>query len=184
MPIHPFVTRETAIAGLFVVEMKQIDDERGVVREFFRSSAFVDSDLSTLGPWAQINVTESGQGAIRGLHGEEMVKFVGVAAGAAVGAYLDARKGSPTYGVVETVELQPGVGVFVSAGICNGFQATAPGPTQYLYCFDQEWEPSMPGVSVSAMDPDLGIKWPIAIDQSDRSLLSQKDAELPRFRDL
>lgn len=184
MPVLPFASRETAIAGLFVVEMKQIDDERGVVREFFRSSAFVDSNLPDVGPWAQVNVTESGQGAIRGLHGEEMVKFVGVAAGAAIGVYLDARKRSKTYGVVETVELRPGRGVFVSSGICNGFQATAPGLTQYLYCFDREWEPSMPGVSVSAMDPDLGIEWPIAIDPSDRSLLSQKDAELPLFHDL
>jgi dTDP-4-dehydrorhamnose 3,5-epimerase len=76
------------------------------------------------------------------------------------------------------------LGVLVGAGICNGFQATAPAATQYLYCFDQEWSPTMPGVSVSPIDPDLGIAWPIPIDLEDRSLLSAKDAGLPQLRDL
>jgi dTDP-4-dehydrorhamnose 3,5-epimerase len=184
MAVIPFEAKETEIAGLFVVEMKQIDDERGVVREFFRNSEFEGSVLPAVGPWAQVNITESRQGAIRGLHGEFMNKFVAVAAGEAYGAYLDARTGSPTYGAVETVTLRPGVGVLVGAGICNGFQATAEGLTQYLYCFDQEWSPTMPGVSVSAIDPELAISWPIDIDVTDRSLLSEKDALLRPFRDL
>jgi dTDP-4-dehydrorhamnose 3,5-epimerase len=184
MTVTPFEANECAIAGLFVVEMKQIDDERGVVREFFRMSEFEGSLLPDTSPWKQINITETKRGAIRGLHGESMNKFVTVAAGAATGAYLDARKGSATYGLAETVLLRPGVGVFVSEGICNGFQATGPGVTQYCYCFDDEWSPTMPGVSVNAFDPDLGIEWPIAIDTSDRSLLSEKDASLPLFRTL
>lgn len=184
MAISPFGAKETAIPGLFVVEMKQVDDERGVVREFFRQSDFDASELPRLGPWAQVNITESRHGAIRGLHGEFMNKFVAVAAGEAYGVYLDARRESPTYGAVETVALRPGLGVLVGAGICNGFQATAPAATQYLYCFDQEWSPTMPGVSVSPIDPDLGIAWPIPIDLEDRSLLSAKDAGLPQLRDL
>jgi dTDP-4-dehydrorhamnose 3,5-epimerase len=184
MAVIPFSADETAIDGLFVVEMKQIDDDRGVVREFFRTSEFEASLLAARGPWAQVNITETRQGAIRGLHGEFMTKFVAVAAGEAYGAYLDARKGSPTYGTVVTVTLRPGVGVLVGEGICNGFQATAEGLTQYLYCFDQEWSPTMPGVGVSAIDPELAIQWPIAIDLGDRSLLSEKDALLPAFRDL
>jgi dTDP-4-dehydrorhamnose 3,5-epimerase len=184
MPVIPLKATETAIAGLYVAQMKQIDDERGVVREFFRSSDFDGSLLPEIRLWAQINITETKQGAIRGLHGEFMNKFVTVAAGEATGAYLDARKGSPTYGLTHTVVLRPGVGVFVSEGICNGFQATAPGLTQYCYCFDQEWTATMPGVSVNAIDPELSIPWPIAIDITDRSLLSEKDALLPAFRDL
>jgi len=182
--VIPFDAESTKIPGLFVVEMKQIDDDRGVVREFFRTSDFAASEVSFSGPWAQVNVTESRYGAIRGLHGEAMNKFVAVASGSAFGAYLDARSGSSTFGVVETVELRPGRGVFVPAGICNGFQATALESAQYLYCFDQEWSPTMPGVSVNAFDPELAITWPITIDRSDRSLLSQKDALLPPLRDL
>jgi dTDP-4-dehydrorhamnose 3,5-epimerase len=173
--VTPFGARETSIPGLFVVDMKQIGDDRGVVREFYRRSDFGTS-LPTLGPWAQLNVTETHRGAIRGLHGEQTNKFVEVVAGGAFEVYLDARPTSPTCGKVETVALHQGVGVLVSAGMCNGFQAVAPRTTQYLYCFDQEWEPGMAGTSVN--------RWPIVIDPSDRKLLSEKDASLPCLFDV
>jgi dTDP-4-dehydrorhamnose 3,5-epimerase len=178
--VTSFGVRETSIPGLFIVDMKQIEDDRGVVREFYRRSDF-ETLLPTLGPWVQLNVTETQQGVIRGLHGEQTNKFVGVVVGGAFGVYLDARSTSPTHGKVETVALHQGVGVLVSAGICNGFQAVVPGTTQYLYCFDEEWQPDMAGTSVNPLDRDLGIRWPIVIDPSDRTLLSEKDAALPRF---
>ena len=184
MPIVPFRSQSTSIAGLFRVDMKQIEDERGVVREFYRQSDFEDAGLPTPERWLQVNVTASKRGAIRGLHGEAMMKFVSVVAGTAFGVYLDARRDSSTFGRVETVELELGVGVVVSAGICNGFQATGEGMTQYAYCFDKEWEPVMDGVAVNPFDPTLSIDWPIAIDRSDRSLLSEKDAGLPNLADL
>lgn len=184
MPIVPFTANPTSIAGLFRVEMKQIEDERGVVREFYRHSDFAAAGLPAPERWLQVNVTASKRGAIRGLHGEEMTKFVSVVAGTAFGVYLDARRDSPTFGHVETVELALGVGVVVSSGICNGFQATGEGMTQYAYCFDKEWEPAMDGVAVNPFDPALGIDWPILIDQSDRSLLSEKDSKLPFLAEL
>lgn len=164
--------------------MKQIDDERGVVREFYRQSDFANAGLPAPDRWRQVNVTASKRGAIRGLHGEDMTKFVSVVSGTAFGVYLDARKDSATFGQVETVELDLGVGVVVSNGICNGFQATGEGTTQYAYCFDKEWEPAMAGVAVNAFDPALAVAWPIVIDRSDRSLLSEKDANLPFLEDL
>lgn len=179
MPFVPFSTRPTSIAGLFIVQMKQIEDERGVVREFYRQSDFAAAGLPAPERWLQVNVTASRQGAIRGLHGEEMTKFVSVVSGSAFGVYLDARKDSQTFGAIESVELELGTGVVVSPGICNGFQATGDNMTQYGYCFDKEWEPTMDGVAVNAFDPALGIAWPIAIDKADRSLLSEKDANLP-----
>jgi dTDP-4-dehydrorhamnose 3,5-epimerase len=179
VPIIPFSARATSIAGLVVIEMKQIEDERGVVREFYRQSDFAAAGLVAPERWLQVNVTETRRGAIRGLHGEEMTKFVSVVSGAAFGVYLDARKESPTFGRVETVELSIGTGVLVASGICNGFQATGEEMTQYAYCFDKEWEPTMVGVAVNAFDASLDIDWPIGIDRSDRALLSEKDANLP-----
>lgn len=173
----------TDVEGLVVLRVKAIGDERGVVREVFRSSAFQSAGLAT-GPWRQLNVTTSERGVIRGLHGESMTKLVSVPAGSAFGAYVDARRDSPSYGRVVTAELVPGVAVLVPPGVCNGFQATSVGPTPYVYCFDREWEPVMAGVAVSAFDPDLAIAWPIPVDTSDRSLVSAKDAALPRLADL
>jgi dTDP-4-dehydrorhamnose 3,5-epimerase len=184
MGMRPLSATATAIAGLWTIRMKAIGDERGVVRELFRSSALVEAVGTDLGPWKQINVTETGQGAIRGLHGESMHKLVAVASGEAFGAYVDARTGSPTFGTVVTEALVPGVQVLVPPGVCNGFQSVSPGVTQYVYCFDREWAPRMDGVAVHALDPSLAIPWPIAIDPGDRSSLSAKDAELPPFASL
>lgn len=181
--IEPFDTRPTSIEGLVVITMKQVTDDRGTIREFYRESAFVDAGLGSLGPWVQLNLTESRRGAIRGLHGEDTRKLVGVAAGEAFGAYLDARPGSATHGTVETITLRPGTQVLVPPGVCNGFQALSE-PLQYLYCFDTEWQPTMDGIAVTPLDPDLAIPWPIDVDVDDPSLVSAKDRDAPRLSEL
>jgi dTDP-4-dehydrorhamnose 3,5-epimerase len=175
--------RATPIEGLVAITMKQVTDERGTVREFYRESAFVDAGLPSLGPWVQVNVTASHRGAIRGMHGENMSKLVAVASGEAHGAYVDTRPGSSTRGQVWTTTLRPGDQVLVPPGVANGFQATAEGETQYLYCFDHEWVPGMAGVSCSPVDPALGIDWPVPVDVTDRAQISQKDLDAPTLAD-
>ncbi|MBB2923472.1 dTDP-4-dehydrorhamnose 3,5-epimerase [Cellulomonas cellasea] len=172
--------QETPIDGLVVIRLKQGEDARGTVREFYRSSAWaVDGPASLVaGPWVQVNVTETRRGAVRGLHGEAMNKLVGVVSGEAMGVYLDARPGSRTHGAVVTCSLVKGVQVFVPQGVCNGFQAVAD-DTQYLYCFDQEWRPGMPGTAFSPLSPDLGITWPIPVDRGDPAQISAKDRDAP-----
>lgn len=174
----------TVIEGLSVITMKQVTDERGTVREFYRESAFVAAGLPSLGPWVQVNATETAQGGLRGLHAEDMNKLVAVVAGEALGAYVDLRPGSPTHGAVVTVALVPGTQVLVPSGVANGFQAVAPGTSQYLYCFDQEWAPGMAGQACCPIDPALGIEWPIPIDPDDRAQISEKDLNAPLFADL
>jgi dTDP-4-dehydrorhamnose 3,5-epimerase len=177
--IIPFAVAHTEIEGLEVLQMKQITDERGTVREFYRESSFLEAGLPSLGPWLQVNITETRRGALRGLHGEEMFKLVAVVEGEAYGAYLDARHDSPSRGKIVTLRLAKGTQVLVPNGVCNGFQAVGPGVTQYLYCFDQEWRPGMPGVSVSPLDPAAAIAWPLPIDASDPAQISAKDASAP-----
>lgn len=169
----------TAIAGLMVITMKQVDDERGTIREFYRESSWLAAGLPSLGPWLQVNVTETRRGALRGLHGEAAHKLVAVVEGEAFGAYVDARPASPSAGQVVTTELVKGRQVLVPAGVCNGFQSVSDGCTQYLYCFDAEWRPGMAGAAGDPLDPALGIAWPLSVDRSDRSAISAKDASLP-----
>jgi dTDP-4-dehydrorhamnose 3,5-epimerase len=178
-----FTVRQSDILGLVVLRMKQVEDRRGTVREFFRASAMAEAGLRA-GPWQQVNITRTVPGAVRGLHGEAMTKLVCVVAGEAFGAYVDTRADSPTRGRVVTVRLAPGIQVLVPPGVCNGFQSVATEPTEYLYCFDQEWVPGMAGVAVHPLDPALGIAWPIDIDPTDPSMLSTKDAAQPRLADV
>jgi dTDP-4-dehydrorhamnose 3,5-epimerase len=182
--IVDFEVRASAIDGLHIITMKQVTDERGTVREFYRESAFTDAGLPSLGPWLQVNVTETARGGLRGLHAEDMHKLVAVVAGEAFGAYVDLRASSATYGEVVTVVLRPGLQVLVPKGVANGFQATGDGPTQYLYCFDHEWAPGMAGAACNPLDPALGIDWPLPIDPGDRAQISEKDLNARVFRQI
>lgn len=173
--------QHTAIDDLVVVTLKQVTDDRGTVREFFRATGYREGPFAGLGPWQQINVTETKRGAVRGLHGEAMVKLVSCVSGEAFGVYLDAREGSATFGAVVTVPLVPGTQVLVPAGVCNAFQSVSDGGTQYVYCFTEEWKPGMAGIAFSPVDDGLGITWPLAIDVDDPSQISAKDLGAPKF---
>jgi dTDP-4-dehydrorhamnose 3,5-epimerase len=177
--VIPMSVERTAVEGLLAITMKQVTDDRGTVREFYRQSSWVEAGLPDLGPWQQVNLTETRPGALRGLHGEAMHKLVAIAAGEAFGAYVDARQDSPTYGAVATLRLVPGQQVLVPKGVCNGFQSVGDAATQYLYCFDAEWVPGMAGVAVNPLDPALGIAWPVAVDVDDPGQISVKDASAP-----
>jgi dTDP-4-dehydrorhamnose 3,5-epimerase len=181
---RPFSARTSKIDGLYFIEMKEAHEERGVVREFYRETAFAEAGLPSLGPWLQINITETVQGALRGLHGENMYKLVAVVDGEAFGAYVDVRPDSPTRGRVETLELVAGRQVLVPRGVCNGFQSVSPGTTQYLYTFDAEWAPGMAGAAVHPLDPALGITWPLPVDVDDPASVSAKDRGLPTLAEV
>lgn len=177
--IVPMAVAKTDIDGLLRITTKAVTDERGTVREFFRTSGFAEAAVPVPERWAQLNLTFTKRGGVRGLHGEATDKLVGIASGSALGAYLDARRDSATFGTVVTVPLEVGTQVFVPAGVCNGFQAVT--DCQYLYCFGVEWQPGMAGVAVTPLDPDLAIAWPIAIDVDNPAMISAKDAAAPRF---
>jgi dTDP-4-dehydrorhamnose 3,5-epimerase len=180
MQITDMRSSETGIEGLLILTLKQVSDERGTVREFFRASAHAAA-LGGLGDWRQINVTESGYGAVRGLHGEATTKLVGCVSGSAFGAYLDTRPGSASYGKLVTADLSPGTQVLVPAGVCNGFQSVSRDGSQYLYCFTEEWQPGMPGSAYSPLDEGLGLSWPIPVDPANPAQISAKDAAAPKF---
>jgi dTDP-4-dehydrorhamnose 3,5-epimerase len=170
-----FDVRTREIEGLLLATPKQVTDRRGTIRELFRRSAFAAAGID-LAPFQQINVTESARGVVRGMHAEDMNKLLAVACGEALGAYVDLRSDSPTFGTVETIELRPGVQVLVPAGVANGFQSLTDG-CQYVYCFDAEWRPGMPGEACHPLG--LGFDWPIPVDAGDPGQLSVKDATAP-----
>lgn len=180
--IIEFERRAGAVDGLLIVTPKQVTDERGTIRELFRRSAFEAAGI-TLAPFRQVNVTDTRRGAVRGLHAERMTKLVSIVVGEAFGAFVDLRDGSPTFGVVETVRLVPGVQVLVPAGVANAFQTVSEW-SQYAYCFDEEWAPNMAGRHVTPLDPALGIEWPLPIDPADPAQISAKDRDAPLLADL
>lgn len=170
---------ETAILGLLVIKPKYVEDERGIVREFFRLSEWQASGLPQLEAWTQVNLTFTKYGAVRAFHAEAMTKLIGVAAGEAFGAYVDLRSDSPTIGSIVTTSLPVGTQVLVPEGVANGFQSVSSEGTQYVYCFDREWRAGMPGLAVTPLDESLGVDWPVPLDAGNRHQVSAKDAAAP-----
>ena len=79
--IVPMSVEQTAIDGLVKITTKAVTDERGTVREFFRTSGFAEAGVPVPERWAQINLTWTRQGGLRGLHGEAADKLIGIASG-------------------------------------------------------------------------------------------------------
>ena len=65
MPTAEMSVAPTDIPGLLVIQMKEVTDERGTVREFYRQSSWRAGGLPDLGPWVQVNLTETRRGALR-----------------------------------------------------------------------------------------------------------------------
>ncbi|MBI3923381.1 MAG: dTDP-4-dehydrorhamnose 3,5-epimerase family protein, partial [Armatimonadetes bacterium] len=90
---------ETHLPGLYVVEPKVFQDERGHFFEFFRADRFADAGLQ--GAFVQGNQSRSQGRVLRGLHYQyprSQGKLVRVLQGEIYDVALDLRRGSPTFG--------------------------------------------------------------------------------------
>lgn len=180
--IEPLTAEPTDIDGLFKVRFKVIEDERGSVMEFYRQSEFEAAGLPSLGTRPQVNAPLTNKGALRGIHAEDAHKLVSVAGGKVYAAIVDLRKGSSTAGKWLGFELIRGEGLFVSKGLGNSFQSVSDEPSIYLYYFEAEWVPGMPGAACNPFDPDLAIDWPIK--ESEGMIVSDKDRANPSLKDV
>jgi len=177
-----FEVQPTSIDGLFTVTFKVFEDDRGSVMEFYRQSDFVAAGLPTLGDRPQVNAPLTVKGALRGIHAEFAHKLVSVASGKIYAVVVDLRKDSPTAGQWQGFTLSRGDGLFIARGLGNSFQSISDEPSTYLYYFEQEWRPDMPGLACDPLDKDLAIDWPIAHGAG--MILSEKDQANPSLKDV
>lgn len=171
--IEPMQAKPTEFEGLFRLQLKVIEDARGSVMEFYRQSEFESLGLPDLKGRLQVNAPLTVKGAVRGIHAEDAHKFVAVAAGKVYAVIVDLRKDSTTAGKWLGFELERGQGLFVSRGLGNSFQSISDEPSIYLYQFETEWAPNMPGNVCNPLDPDLNIDWPIK--ENAGMIISDKD---------
>lgn len=172
--------RQTAIPGVLIIENDLFPDDRGVFWENFQKEKLVASGFPEYFQPVQINFVKNLQaGVLRGIHAEPWEKYVSVITGNAVGVYVDLRKGEG-FGKVVTVELKPGVAVFLPVGIGNSYQTTEEN-TYYVYAVSGHWKAGEKYIGVSPFDETLAINWPIG---KGKALLSKKDAVLPGLSEI
>ncbi len=166
---------ETGIKGLWYIERRQFDDERG----FFAEIAYIDKIEKLIGHSLvikQINYSRSLDKVVRGMHAEEWKKLITVTCGLAFCALADIRPASETFGKVVNFKLGEGGlsgSLFVEEGIANSF-CVIKGPVDYVYCVDRKYSARDPkgDVAISLFDPDLKIDWPL---KKEEMILSERD---------
>jgi len=110
---------------------------------------------------------------------EPWEKFISVANGSVFGAWVDLREGS-SFGQTFSIEINPGIAIFVPRGVANGYQTLEDNVT-YTYLVNAHWSPEAQYTFVNLFDPALGINWPIS--QQD-AVISEKDAAHPLLKDV
>jgi dTDP-4-dehydrorhamnose 3,5-epimerase len=176
-----FSVEETGIQGLVVVKPKVFRDPRGFFMETFRADSF--QALGLPGHFLQDNLSKSSKGIVRGLHYQappfDQGKLVTAIRGTVLDVVVDIRKSSPTYGESRSFLLseEDPCFVFVPSGFAHGFSVLSDIALFHYKCTQVYDKASEGGVLWN--DPDLNIDW-----QVDNALVSDKDQELPRFKDL
>lgn len=168
---------ETEFPGLFILEPKVFQDERGFFLESFNKYYFEKNGLPV--DFVQDNHAYSkGRGVLRGLHFQlppfAQTKLVCVTRGAVIDVVVDLRKGSPTYLQIFKIELSAENfrRLLIPKGFAHGYE-TLTDESEFMYKVDAGYAPESEA-GIRWDDPDLAINW-----ETENPILSEKDKNLP-----
>lgn len=156
--------KKTNIEGVWVLEPKVFNDNRGYFFESFRQSDF-DEHIGRHVEFIQDNESKSSYGVLRGLHYQKgeysQAKLVRVISGKVVDVAVDIRKSSATFGKYVMVELsgENKRQFFIPRGFAHGFLVLSP-EAIFTYKVDNVYAPQSEA-SIRWDDPTIDIKWPI-----------------------
>ncbi len=169
--------RETAIPGMYVIDLVVHGDNRGWFKENYQKEKMEALGLPAFETVQNNFSFNAERGVTRGLHAEPWEKFISLANGRVFGAWIDLRPGN-SFGKVVTMELTPETAVFVPRGVANGYQTLEENIT-YTYLVNAHWSPEAKYSAVNLFDPALAINWPINQDQA---IVSEKDLANPLLK--
>jgi len=164
----------TNIPDVVIIEPTVHEDERGYFVETFRADKLEDF-LGYSIHFCQDNESKSSHGVLRGLHYQlapfAQTKLVRVIQGSVLDVAVDIRKGSPTFG--------QHVAVGLTAQNKKQLFVVLEDDTIFAYKVDNYYSPERDrGISFS--DENLGIEWPISLDELK---LSDKDIKQPKLHE-
>ncbi|MCA9484946.1 MAG: dTDP-4-dehydrorhamnose 3,5-epimerase [Nitrospina sp.] len=171
---------KTKLQDVLLIEPKVFRDPRGFFLETYNSRRYHGQGIDV--PMVQDNRAFSSKGVLRGLHFQKNFpqdKLVWAPHGEVMDIALDLRKSSPTYGQWEAYHLtgENHLQAFIPVGFAHGYVVLSD-TAEFAYKCSEFYHPEDEG-GVVWNDPDLAIDWGIA-----DPIISEKDAKLPRMRDL
>lgn len=176
--------RPLPLSGAYEIIPSKFGDERGFFCETYNEKLFAENGITI--DFVQDNHSFSAsQGVLRGLHFQTppvaQDKLVRVTRGRVFDVLVDVRLGSVTYKKWIGVEVsaEKWNQVFVPKGFLHGF-VTLEDNTEFLYKVSAAFAPECDR-SVRFDDPEIGIEWPLPIDQIQ---LSSKDKNAPLLAEI
>lgn len=178
-----FNISETELPEVRLVKVDIFADERGLFSETYSYRQFRELGVDV--SFIQDNHSVSQLiGTVRGLHYQlspfAQDKLVRVTRGAIFDVAVDVRRGSPNFGkhVAVVLDADDWKQIFVPIGFAHGLCTLKP-DTEVSYKVSNYYSREHDrGILWS--DPELGIAWPVAVNQA---LLSDKDRHQPKLHD-
>ncbi|MDY6093235.1 MAG: dTDP-4-dehydrorhamnose 3,5-epimerase [Prevotella sp.] len=174
--------KKTFIDGVYVIEPKVFEDNRGYFFESFKQQEF-EQAVGYI-DFVQDNESKSNYGVLRGLHYQKgeysQAKLVRVIRGKVLDVAVDLRKSSPTFGKYVMVELSEDNKhqLFIPRGFAHGFLVMSD-EAIFTYKVDNVYAPKAEA-SIRWDDPTIGIQWPMMMDEVKTS---EKDMKGVWFKD-
>lgn len=171
---------ETELKGLYVIQPRVFEDQRGYFFESFNNNVFEEAGLHL--KFVQDNQSKSQKDVLRGLHFQippgAQGKLVQVIRGSVYDVAVDIRKNSPTYGQHFGLKLSDAnkTMLYISEGFAHGF-LTLEDETIFSYKCTNYYNPSLES-SILWNDSGLNIKWNV-----ENPIVSEKDGKAEHFAD-
>jgi len=174
----------TRIDGLVALEPAVYGDERGFFCETYREEWREALGLAPGTRFVQDNQSRSARGVLRGMHfqlGDGLGKLVRCARGRILDVAVDLRRGSPTYGGWDAVELDDETmrALYVPVGFAHGFCVLSD-VADVIYKQTAYYDPQLER-GIAWNDPDVAIDWPLPADEL---IVSARDSAAPLLREL
>jgi dTDP-4-dehydrorhamnose 3,5-epimerase len=171
----------TRLEGLVLLAPRIHGDARGFFLETYRADAWSAEGVPT--GFVQDNHSRSRRGTLRGLHFQThpgQAKLVRCARGRVLDVVVDLRRGSPTFGEWEGVELddESGRQLFIPVGFGHGFCVLSE-TADFVYKCTSYYDPATER-GIRFDDPDVGVAWPDDLEL----LYSERDREAPRLAEI
>jgi dTDP-4-dehydrorhamnose 3,5-epimerase len=173
------------IEGAWVAESAVWPDNRGFFLEWFKRDEIFNAtgvDFSV----QQANFSLSAQGVIRGIHyslaPSGQAKWVTCVSGSIIDVVVDLRIDSPTFKMIEYIELEPGDGkaVLIGSGLGHGFFSKEDN-SGVAYLLNSPYTPDLE-YDICPTDPDLGIRWGGGSSEELILVTSAKDSFAPALK--
>ena len=166
--------------GVLVFDTAIHHDERGHFRENWRTDHLVQQGVpeSFFRGFMQNNVSVSHKGVIRGMHCQGWAKLMTVAIGSFRMVFVDLRVESEHYGKKVTLDVKPGMCIYVPEGVANGAQALEDNSV-LNYIVTGAWVPGEKYLTIHPLSDELLELWlPIG------PIVSEKDRKSPKLSDV